>query len=297
MISKKIVALVLGGLISIGSTACIAEDNLNENANQLKKQNSFQIEVSEQQENIVVSGHEDDIEASSRKGNKAYQYKENDGIFMFYKTEDEELYRKLLPEEFDMPDELVVHLFVMDFYDIDSEADPYKEMSISLLAKHNGEDIWHCVYMPVTSEQSMIAGKVGLGLPKTMGDIQFTRDNSTFTATVIDDQDRSGTITLNTKNYNMPVSEEEKIKAFMSLPKINLLDGDFVQMTRAGGAVNIIEVANRYKHLVTLQGGIASISFDTSENTIVHPFDLEPSEIIAAYYLHNKIPFSLDRKQ
>jgi len=196
-----------------------------------------------------------------------------------------------------MPDKMIVHLFVMDFYDIDSEADPYKEISISLLAKHDGEDIWHCVYMPVTSEQSIIAGQVGLGLPKTLGDIQFTRDDFTYTGTVIDDQGRSGTIAINTKYYNMTASEEEEIKAFMSLPKINLLEGEFVQMTRAGGAVNIIDVANRYKHLVTLQGGVATISFDTSKDNKEHPFDLEASEIIAAYYLHNEIPFSLDRKE
>lgn len=292
---KRTVAILLIGLMSMVGTGCIAEISKKEELNQLEKQNGYQVEEIERPVDPAISDLNNNIEVSSNLGTRTYQYKENDGIFVFYETDDEELYRKLLPEEFDMPDDLVVHIFVMDFYDIDSEADPYKEMSMSLLAKHNGEDIWHCIYMPVTSQQSMIAGRIGLGLPKTMGDIQFTRDIFTYTGTVIDDQGRSGTIAINTKDYNMPASEEAEIKSFMSLPKVNLLDGDFVQMTRAGGSVNIIDVANRYKRLVTLQGGLATISFDTSDDNTVHPFDLEPSEIIAAYFLHNEIPFSLDR--
>ena len=142
----------------------------------------------------------------------AYKYNENEGIFMFYRVDDEELYRELLPNEFDMPDEMIVHVFIMDFYDIDSDADPYKEMSISLLAKYNGEDIWHCIYMPVTSEQSMIAGIEGLGLPKTIGDIQFIRDESNYIATITDNQDRSGTISIDTSNYVLTSTDKEMIE-------------------------------------------------------------------------------------
>lgn len=229
------------------------------------------------------------------RSNQAYQYNENEGIFIFYETEDEELYRELLPDEFDIPDEMLVHLFVMDLYDIDSDAEPYKEMSISLLAKLDGEDIWHCIYMPVASEESMMAGQIGLGLPKTIGNIEFIRDNGAYTGTILDEQNRSGSITVNTTNYNMSLAEEEQIKMFMDIPKINILDGEFVQMTTKGGQVNIIEVVEEYPDLIYLQGGAVTIEFDSRDSNIPHPFDLVPTEIVAAYFLHNEIPFSLDR--
>lgn len=275
MISKKIFTIALAIIMCLASASCIAEVNTEKN---------------------VVSDQEDYVEDSGKKGDKPYRYKENDGIFVFYETENEELYRRLLPEVFDMPDELLVHLFVMDFYKIDSDAEPYKEMSISLLAKHNGEDIWHCIYMPVTSRQSMLAGKYGLGLPKTMGDIEFERGDSIYTGSVIDDQKRSASISLDTNGYSMSESEESQIKSFMSLPKLNILNGEIIQMTRSGGTVNIIDVAKRYPKYVRVEGAKATLSFDSDYSEGMHPFDLEPSKIVGAYYLHNEIPFSLDRK-
>lgn len=229
------------------------------------------------------------------RGNQAYRYNENEGIFVFYRTDNEELYRELLPEEFDMPDELIVHLFVMDFYDIDSDAEPYKEMSISLLAKYNGVDIWHCIYMPVTSEQSMIAGIEGLGLPKTMGDIQFIRNESSYVGTILDNQSRSGTITIDTSDYVLTSTDKETIRGFMDIPKMNILNGDIIEMSTSSGSVNIIDVVEDYPDYIYLLGGNASIVFDDSDDTTAHPFDLEPTEIIAAYFLHNEIPFSLGR--
>ena len=98
-----------------------------------------------------------------------YTYLENDGIFMYYQTEEKETYRKLLPEVFDMPDRLLVYTFVSDFYKMEGQTQPYKEASIFLLGEYKGEKIWHCIYMPVTSEESMKMGVIRLGLPKTMG--------------------------------------------------------------------------------------------------------------------------------
>ncbi len=230
------------------------------------------------------------------RSNKAYQYNENDGIFVFYKTDNEELYRELLPEEFDMPDELLVHLFVMDFYDIDSDAEPYKEMSISLIAKLDGEDVWHCIYMPVTSEQSMIAGQVGLGLPKTMGSIEFIREDTKYTGTIVDHVNRTGSITVDTTNHTMTHEEENLIKSYMDIKKINILDGEFIQMTSSRGQINVIDISKEYPDLLSVTGGVVSINFDTEVTDTPHPFDLVPTEYIAAYYLHNEIPFSLDRK-
>ncbi len=229
-----------------------------------------------------------------QQNNKAYKYQENDGIVVFYETTDRELYRKLLPEKFGMPDHLLVHFFVMDFYKIDSDAEPYKEVSISLLAKHDGKDVWHCIYMPVTSEHSMIAGKIGLGLPKTIGDIKFTRDGYIFTGYINDNENRIAMFSLDTTNYIMSKKEEEQIKKLNAIPKISILRGKPTQMTRSGGQGNIIDVSKRYPNLLKVKGGKPSISFDNGTGN--HPFDLKPTNIIASYYIHNKIPFRLGRK-
>ncbi len=234
------------------------------------------------------------FKAERQQNNKAYKYQENDGIVTFYETKDRDLYRKLLPKEFDMPENLLVHLFVMDFYKIDSDAEPYKEVSISLLAKHNGGDVWHCIYMPVTSRHSMLAGQRGLGLPKTMGEIAFSRNDSVFIGEIIDNQGRAATFMLDTNNYIMSKNEEEQIKKLNAIPKVSILRGKPIQMTRSGGQGNIIDVSKRYPNLLKVLGGKSTISFDDASND--HPFDLKPSSVIASYYIHNKIPFRLGRK-
>ncbi len=154
-----------------------------------------------------------------KRNNKEYKYKENDGVFVFYETKDKELYRKLLPKQFKMPKRLWVQLFVVDFYEIDSDAEPYKEVSLFLLAKHNGKEVWHCIFMPVTSRDSMIAGKLGLGLPKTMGEIEFTREQSQYTGVVIDHQQRYAKVVLDCKNPKMSKEDEKMIKHAMFKPR------------------------------------------------------------------------------
>jgi len=108
-----------------------------------------------------------------------YRYLENQGIFMYYETENRELYQSLIPDEFEIPSRTIVFSFFNDFYKLDYGATPYKENAISILVEYQGEEFFHCVYMPVTDEHSMLAGIYGLGLPKTMGEISFT-DNTPY---------------------------------------------------------------------------------------------------------------------
>lgn len=289
---KRFLVLLFSVIAVFSLVACTEEDKsvVEENTSTLEE-STFEDTDEENEDYFDILeniGDDDSV--------RAYQYEENEGIFIFYKTEDEELYRELLPEEFDMPDELTVHLFIMDFYEIDSSAEPYKEMSISLLGELDGEEIWHCIYMPVTSQQSMIAGVLGLGLPKTIGDIEFIRAESSYSGTVLDENNRTATITVDTEDYLMSEAEREIIRGYMSIPKINILNGELIQMTRTGGSVNIIDIAEQYPRYVTLLGGEVIVDFISYEDGN-HPLDLEPSEVIAGYFLHNEISFSLDRKE
>src|SRR4030066_1135490 len=58
---------------------------------------------------------------------RPFTYYEYDGVFVYYRTQDISTYRELLPKVFDMPDEPMVKVFVMDYYKMDRATEPYKE--------------------------------------------------------------------------------------------------------------------------------------------------------------------------
>jgi acetoacetate decarboxylase len=235
------------------------------------------------------------------KGNKSserYTYLENDGIFMYFETQDKELYRTLLPKQFDMPERLLVYTFVSDFYKMDKQTLPYKEASIFLLAKYEGKEVWHCIYMPVTSEESMIAGQNRLGLPKTMGQIDLKRTEPEYRASVVDENNSKISLTIDTKNHAFNDKELKILKELSVIPKMNIIDNEIVEMT-GGRKGNVFDLAKRFPNKMTIKSGLGSIDFDTSESrdkNLVNPLNLKPTKILGTYYLLNKIPFRLGKK-
>ena len=120
------------------------------------------------------------IDTISDHGHTPYRYLENDGIFMYYETDNTTVYQSLIPDAFNMPSRKVVFAFFNDFYELDYGATPYKENALSILVEYQGEEFFHCVYMPVTDERSKWAGILGLGLPKTIGNINFYRNDPIY---------------------------------------------------------------------------------------------------------------------
>ena len=119
--------------------------------------------------------------AQNEKTERRYTYHETDGVVIYYETKNKEAYRELLPKTFDMPDRLYVHVFVSDFYKMKKGTPPYKEAAVFLLGKYEKKEIWHCIIMPVTSDESRKMGIWGLGLPKIMGDVNLTRKDPVYT--------------------------------------------------------------------------------------------------------------------
>lgn len=227
-----------------------------------------------------------------------YTYIESDGVFMYYETEGRELYRELLPKEFEMPERLLVYVFVSDFYKMDAETTPYKETAMFLLGKYKGKDIWHCIYMPVTSEESMLAGKYRLGLPKTIGDINFLRSEPEYKATLIDQDNCQVSLSVNTDNHTFTTEQKELLKQLSTMPKMNILNGEVIEMS-GGRNSNIFDLAQKYPNGIILKSGEGSIAFDTSaqkNNTSASPLNLKPIKILGTYYMLNKIPFRLGKK-
>ncbi|MGB0869098.1 MAG: acetoacetate decarboxylase family protein [Flavobacteriales bacterium] len=223
-----------------------------------------------------------------------YRYLENDGIFMYYETTNVQAYKSLIPEEFNMPSRMVVFSFFNDFYKLDYGATPYKENAISILVEYQGEEFFHCVYMPVTDEHSMWAGILGLGLPKTMGEINFVRNNPIYLGDRKNPLGGTMDMSVDTENYNIDPNTKQEIIDLQKLRSLQKRNGQIIVTGNSGGNQNsVIETAEQFPNLITIKFGEATMVTNTSSIPYHHPLDLVPSNVIGAFYLKNTIPFSL----
>ncbi|TKG89819.1 PKD domain-containing protein [Puteibacter caeruleilacunae] len=223
-----------------------------------------------------------------------YRYLENEGVFMYYETDNAEVYQSLIPDVFDMPDRMLVFAFINDFYKLDYGVTPYKENGLFILVEYQGKEYWHCVYMPVTDEHSMWAGIIGLGLPKTMGEINFTDDNPLYYGDGTNPLGGKMNLSVNTENYTIDDEVKQEMVDLSLLSNLQIRNGDIIVMGRTGeNKSSIIETAKRFPNLVTLKFGEASVSTNTDDILVDHPLDLTPSKMIGGYYMKNTIPFGL----
>ncbi|MFD1294976.1 acetoacetate decarboxylase family protein [Lutibacter holmesii] len=226
--------------------------------------------------------------------NIPYRYLENDGIFMFYETENIEVYQSLIPEQFEMPNRMVVFAFFNDFYKLDYGATPYKENAISILVEYQGEEYFHCVYMPVTDEHSMWAGILGLGLPKTMGNINFYRKNPTYYGVAENEFGGTMNMSIDTENFTINNDVKQEMIDLQLLKSLQIRNDKIIVVGNTGGNENsVIQTAEQFPNLITLKFGNATITNNTDAISFKHPLDLEPSHIIGGFYLKNTIPFGL----
>lgn len=231
-------------------------------------------------------------------GHIPYRYLENDGIFMYYETDNEEVYRSLIPDEFEMPSRMVVFTFFNDFYKLDYGATPYKENALSILVKYQGEEFFHCVYMPVTDEHSMWAGILGLGLPKTIGEVNFTRDNPIYYGDAKNQLDGTMDMSINTENFTINNDVKQEMINLQLLKSLQIRNGNVVVVGNTGGNSNsVIQTAEQVPNRITLKFGEATITTNTDAISFNHPLDLTPSRVIGGFYLKNTIPFGLTGNQ
>lgn len=223
-----------------------------------------------------------------------YHYLENDGIFMYYETLNTTVYQSLIPDEFNMPNRMIVFAFFNDFYELDYGATPYKENAISILVEYQGEEFFHCIYMPVTNEYSMWAGILGLGLPKTWGDINFYRNNLIYYGDAVNQFGGTMNMSINTDNYTIDNSTKQELINLQLLKSLQIRNGNIIVLGNTGGNNNsVIETAEQFPNLITLKFGEPIITTYTDAILFKHPLDLTPSNIIGGFYLKNTIPFGL----
>ena len=91
------------------------------------------------------------------------------GVTTAFPPADVELYRTLLPEQFDMPEQPLVAVSVVDYYDVTLPLVPYLEGFVAIQCQYQGQTGWHVLTMPVDDETSR-AGGSALGFPKYVAD-------------------------------------------------------------------------------------------------------------------------------
>ncbi len=227
-------------------------------------------------------------------GHIPYRYLENDGIFMYYETDNANVYQSLIPDQFEMPSRMIVFAFFNDFYELDYGATPYKENAISILVKYQGEEFFHCVYMPVTDEHSMWAGILGLGLPKTIGDVNFYRDNPIYYGDAENQLGGTMNMSIDTENFTIDPNVKQEMIDLQLLKSLQIRNGNIIVVGNTGGNGNsVIQTAEQFPNRITLKFGEATITTNTDSISFRHPLDLTPSHIVGGFYLKNTIPFGL----
>lgn len=98
-------------------------------------------------------------------------------------------------------------------------------------------------------------------------------------------------LAVDTENYRMSQNEEQRVRELSMLPRLNLRQGQIIEMRRSGRR-SIIDIAKLVPNRITLMGGNATIEH-LSNGRNDHPLDLTPSRVVAAYYLRSTIPFRL----
>lgn len=222
-----------------------------------------------------------------------YKYLESRGVSIFYETDNLQAYNKLLPDVFEMPEKPMVYAFINDFYKLDYNATPYKENALMILAKYNGELIWHCIYMPVTDENSLIAGKIGLGLPKTMGEINFTQNDNSYSGIGIGENGGKMELGIDLENFNIDSENKQEIIRLSELKKLSIRNGEIIEIGKTKNKRSKFEVAEKFPEHLTIKFGEVSISTNTDLINVTHPLDLKASKIIGGYYVLNKVSFGL----
>jgi hypothetical protein len=227
-------------------------------------------------------------------------YEEFDGLVVFYKPTAVDTYRKLLPDLFDMPDQSLVQVFIIDYYKMASWAiKPYLEAAVFLLAKYKGETVWHCVTMPVTTDEARIGGITYLGYPKVMADVTLDRSTPAYSGIVKAEGKTIMELTLHTASHVVTSQEKEWFDRLTGVGSLNILRGQVIDPlpgTRKQKD-SLYELSLMYPAMFTVKIGRAKLTLTPQatpkdEDWRPSAFSIQPAEIVLAYYFKNKYGFS-----
>lgn len=234
---------------------------------------------------------------------QGFMYQEFDGIIFFYTPKDMITYRELLPQVFDLPDQPLVQIFDIDYYKMAPwSLEPYREIAVFLLAKYKGEEIWHCITMPVTSDRARIGGIVNLGYPKVLAEITFDRQAPVFSGSLRAMGKTILELSLDTKDQTISPKEKEWFKRLVGIPSLNFRNGKLLDPVPSArkAKTNMLELSENYPQTFKVQVGRATLTGHTEaapKDSDWRPkaFGIEVKEIVLAYYFQNKYGFSFGK--
>jgi hypothetical protein len=230
-------------------------------------------------------------------------YQEFDGVMLFYKPATIDTYRELLPKVFDMPDKPLVKAYIIDFYKMASwTIKPYLEVAFFLLAKYKGEAIWHCVTMPVTTDEARIGGIKYFGYPKVLADIMLDRKASVYSGSLIAEGRTIMEMKLDTGGHKITPQEEGWFDRLTGIGSLNILNGRVIDPMPGASSQrdSLYKIARMYPAMFTVKVGRAELithpeAAPTDKDWRPSAFTIQPAEIVLAYYFQNKFGFSFGR--
>ena len=186
---------------------------------------------------------------------------------------DVELYRSLLPEAFDMPEQPLVAMSVVDYYDVTLPLVPYGEGFVALQCEYQGRTGWHVLTMPVDDETSNRGGR-SIGFPKYVaGEITLEAQEGGWLGRVVHEGRTVMEIAFTPQAGAEPVTESssEGGTAVFQLvppgegPAINEVDtvpsGERRTVTTSGSATVRADAGEPWAGLLSPEGGTVWASF------------------------------------
>ena len=192
-----------------------------------------------------------------------FMYQEFDGVLLFYIPKDMAAYRELLPQVFDLPDQPLVEVFDIDYYKMAPwSLEPYREVAVFLLAKYKGEEIWHCITMPVTSDKARIGGIKNLGYPKVLAEITFDRMPPVFSGSLKAKGKIIMEVSLDTKDQSITPKERQWFKRLIGIPSLNFRNGKLLDPLPSArkAKTNMLELSEKYPQTFKVQVGRATLT-------------------------------------
>jgi hypothetical protein len=194
------------------------------------------------------------------------------GITTAFPPADIELYRALLPEQFGMPEQPLVAVSVVDYYDVILPLVPYHEGFVAIQCEYQGQMGWHVLTMPVDDDRSR-AGGSSIGFPKYVADeITLEEQEGGWTGRVFHDgravmevaftaEGEAATSTGSGRGADVfqlvPPGEGPAVNGVKSVPS-----GERTTVTISGSATAQADAGEPWAGLLNPEGGTAWASFE-----------------------------------
>ena len=206
------------------------------------------------------------------------------GIITMVEPADLTVYRKLLPEQFDMPDQPMVGIYLFDFLDVEPwpitftmKLKPYREATILLRCKYKDKVGWYSLTMPVTDEAANIGGR-RLGFPKYVADsIVLAKAGSAWVGTV----EHQGKIQISLEFTPKPLAEMGKLvpihDEFMQGkgPAAELI-GPVILLNPPGKGPDVKVITCSPPPRTEIETGMVKITLEEPWNTLVPSGTISP---------------------